>query len=125
MISRDMEIVRINVEHLLRFIGLSGNMVPLMYHVLLIIISFLVAWFCDWASRRLFIPIARRLTKYTEAQWDDILFNEKVLRSACHIIPAIVIWKLMPMIFYQHSVVQEILYHRDVYPHGSHLYRRF
>lgn len=109
MISRDMEIVRINVEHLLRFIGLSGNMVPLMYHVLLIIISFLVAWLCDWASRRLFIPIARRLTKYTEAQWDDILFNEKVLRSACHIIPAIVIWKLMPMIFYQHSVVQEIL----------------
>jgi miniconductance mechanosensitive channel len=55
------------------------------------------------------VPLVLKLTNKTQAQWDDVLFNERVLVSACHIVPAIVIWQLLPLVFYQYPVARELL----------------
>jgi miniconductance mechanosensitive channel len=49
------------------------------------------------------------LTRKTEAKWDDVIFSRKVLLSACSIIPAIVIWQLLPWTFYDFPTVREVL----------------
>ncbi|HRM57406.1 MAG TPA: mechanosensitive ion channel, partial [Prevotella sp.] len=40
---------------------------------------------------------------------DDVLFNKKVLTSACHIVPAVVIWSLMPLVYLEYPIFKEIL----------------
>ena len=55
------------------------------------------------------MPIVLRLTRKTEAKWDDVIFSRKVLLSACSIIPAIVIWQLLPWTFYDFPTVREML----------------
>ena len=55
------------------------------------------------------MPIVLRLTRKTEAKWDDVIFSRKVLLSACSIIPAIVIWQLLPWTFYDFPTVREVL----------------
>ncbi len=55
------------------------------------------------------VPLLLKFTSHTDIKWDDVIFNERVLRSACNIIPAIVIWALLPLIFYQFHIVREVL----------------
>lgn len=104
-----MENIRIFVEELISLTGLSGSAVPVLRHVLLVLIAILLAVLAGLLCRRIIVPIVRRLTAHTDAQWDDVLFGEKVLISACHIVPAIVIWQLLPLVFYQYPVVRELL----------------
>lgn len=100
-----MEEIRIFVEEL---IGLTGTIVPIVRHALLILVAILLAVLSDYLCRKLFVPAFLKVTSKTEAKWDDVLFNEKVLNSACHIVPAIVVWTLIPMVFYQIPLVSEI-----------------
>lgn len=104
-----MENIRIFVEELISLTGLSGSAVPVLRHVLLVLIAILLAVLAGLLCRRIIVPIVRRLTAHTDALWDDVLFGEKVLISACHIVPAIVIWQLLPLVFYQYPVVRELL----------------
>ena len=103
-----MEEIRIFVEELIGLTGLTGTIVPIVRHALLILVAILLAVLSDYLCRKLFVPAFLKVTSKTEAKWDDVLFNEKVLNSACHIVPAIVVWTLIPMVFYQIPLVSEI-----------------
>ena len=104
-----MEQIRIFVERIIQLCGVHGQMVPVTRHLLLAVVAILLAWLSDFLCRKIFVPIIVKLTKKSDAKWDDVLLNKTVLFSACHIIPAIVIWKLLPMVFYQFPVVEEQL----------------
>jgi len=103
------ENIKIFVEQLIGLTGLTGSMVPVLRHVLLVLIAFLLALLAGLLCRKIIVPVVKRLTAHTEARWDDVLFGERVLVSACHIVPAIVIWQLLPLVFYQYPVVREML----------------
>lgn len=104
-----MESIKIYVEDLLSMTGLTGTIIPVLRHVSMVLMAVLLAWLSDWLCRRLFVPLVLKLTAKTEFDWDDKLFNRSVLVSACHIVPAIVIWQLLPLVFYQYPVVFDIL----------------
>lgn len=104
-----MDHIRIFVEHFIGMIGVYGIAVPILRHLILIVVTILIAWFSDIICSKIFVPLLTRITSHTTVKWDDILFNEKFLHSACHIVPAIIVWALLPMTFYQHPIVREIL----------------
>lgn len=89
--------------------GLTGDVVPLLRHVLLVLIAIGLAALAGLLCRRIIVPLVRRVTEHTEATWDDVLLSERVLVSACHIVPAIVVWQLLPLVFYQFPVARELL----------------
>ena len=70
---------------------------------------FLLPFLSGWLCRKFLIPVVLKLTKKTEARWDDVMFSERVLKSACSIIPAIVIWQLLPWTFFDFPTVREVL----------------
>ena len=104
-----MESIKIYVEDLLSLTGLTGTIIPVLRHIAMVVVAVLLAWLSDWLCRRLLVPLVMKLTAKTEFDWDDQLFNRKVLVSACHIVPAIVIWQLLPWVFYQYPIVFDIL----------------
>jgi len=104
-----MENIRIFVEHLIRLTGITGHYVPIVRHALLVLVAVLLAWLSNVVCVRVFIPLVQKLTKKTTAKWDDVLFGRDVLTKACHIVPAIVIWELLPLVFYQFPTVREAL----------------
>ena len=103
-----MNAVKLFVETLLSQLGLSASYVPLVRHVVLVMIAILLAWFVGWVFKQ-FIPLVTRLTRRTETKWDDALLNERVLRSFCQIVPAVVIWQLLPSVFFEYPTVREVL----------------
>lgn len=104
-----LEQIRIFVEDVILSLGVHGHAVPVLRHVLLTVVALLLALVAELICRYVFVPLILKIVKRTEAKWDDVIFDYKVLKVACRIVPALVIWKLMPLVFYQIPVVQEAL----------------
>ena len=94
-----MEEIQIWIEQLVEACGVTGDTVNFVTHTILVLLAFALAFLAGWLCSKLLIPIVLRLTKKTETKWDDVMFNERVLKSACSIVPAIVIWQLLPWTF--------------------------
>ncbi len=103
-----MEEIRKFVEELIKVLGVTVN-TGMLSHFLLTVIAILLAMIAGILCRKILVPIILKITEKTEVTWDDVLFNKKVLISACHIVPAIVIWKLMPLVYFEYPIFKEIL----------------
>lgn len=105
-----MEGIRILVEQFINTCGLHGSSVPIVRHILLALVAISLAALSYGITKRIVIPIINKLTTKTKAKWDDVIFNKDVLSRACQVIPAIVIFELLPLVFYQNPFVREVLY---------------
>lgn len=104
-----MEAIKTILERLIGLTGLTGDYVPMVRYMILVVVAFLLAWLAGWLCRSLLVPLLTKVTRKTEAKWDDVIFSEKVLASACRIIPAIVIWALLPLVFFEYPKVAEVV----------------
>lgn len=104
-----METIKTSLEQMISLTGLTGDYVPMVRYAILVIVAFLLAWLAGWLARKVFVPLLMKVTQKTEAKWDDVIFSEKVLASASRIIPAIVIWGLLPLVFYEYPKVAEVV----------------
>ena len=104
-----METITIYVKHLIDLCGIQGAAVPYVSHTVMVIVAILLAAAAGLLCRKLITPLLLKLTARTEVRWDDVIFNERVLNSASSIVPAIVIWGLLPMTFYDFPLIQEVL----------------
>ena len=103
-----MEKIKIFVEELINWCGLTGAFVPYVRYLILIVIAVVLSALAGYICRK-FIPLITRLTKKTPSQWDEVLFNQRVLRSASNVVPAIVIWQLLPLVFFEFPLLREVL----------------
>lgn len=104
-----MEIITVYVERLIALMGITGDALPVVSHSVMVVVAILLAAAVGLACRKIIVPLLLKLTAKTEVKWDDIIFNEQVLLSASSVIPAIVIWQLLPMTFFDLPVVREVL----------------
>jgi miniconductance mechanosensitive channel len=100
-----MEEIRRFVDEMITWAGITGDYVPMLRHILLTITAILLAMLSDFLCRKIVVPLISKITEKTEASWDDVLLNKKVLTSACHIVPAVVIWSLMPLIYLEYPPI--------------------
>ncbi|MBQ9672288.1 MAG: mechanosensitive ion channel [Prevotella sp.] len=103
-----MEKIKIYVEELINLCGLTGDWVPYVRHLVLVLVAVILSFLAGYICRK-FIPLIHKLTARTSSRWDDALLNDRVLRSASRIVPAVVIWQLLPLVFYEFPTVREVL----------------
>ncbi|RRD02208.1 mechanosensitive ion channel family protein [Prevotella sp. OH937_COT-195] len=104
-----MEKIVLIVEHLINICGITGSAVPVVRHALLVLITILLAAGTGYICRKIIVPLVIKATKKTNTKWDDILLNRRALISASHIVPAVVVWLLLPWVFFQFHTVQMVL----------------
>ena len=66
-----------------------------------VVMGFIVAidFVSDFVCRQLLLRVVKRIVARTKATWDDILFEDRVLRRLCHIVPPVLIYFLLPLAF--------------------------
>ncbi len=104
-----MDVIKINVEQLVNAMGLTGSYFQIVEHIILVAITAILAWGSEYVCRKLLTPTILRLTNRVGFKWSDIIFNMDMLKAACRIIPAIVVWKLLPVAFNSFDTVMIIL----------------
>ena len=97
------------VEDFLRWIGLDSSVVAFVRHVVLVVVTIFLAWGIYLIGRRVLVPLILRLERKTKAKWVHHLFNRDVLISASRILPAIWVASVLPLVFFEYPVVEEIL----------------
>lgn len=83
-------------------IGLTEQIAGIAFVVVL-------AWIADFICRRLIVPPVRAIVRKTPVTWDDHLLSDRVLDDMCHIIPALVVNLLIPLVFTTTPLLQSFL----------------
>ena len=104
-----MEGIKVYLERAIGMMGVGGDYVPMVRYGILVVLAFALAWLAGWACRRFLVPVVLKITRRTDAKWDDVLFSRRVLLSASHIVPAVVVWTLLPLVFYEYPRVEDIV----------------
>ena len=90
------------IEHILVSLNVEYTAAYIIRHALLVVIVFVFAFLAGFLCRKVLVPLVIKLTSKTNIEWDSILFDKAVLYTACNIVPAVVIWKLLPKVFFQY-----------------------
>ena len=104
-----MEGIKVYLERAIGMMGVGGDYVPMVRYGILVVLAFALAWLAGWVCRRFLVPVVLKITRRTDAKWDDVLFSKRVLLSASHIVPAVVVWTLLPLVFYEYPRVEDIV----------------
>lgn len=96
------------IEELLAYTTLSGGWLSFVTMFALCAVTALVAWLVYMLCIKVVAPLLVRITKHTDMIWDDYLLNPQVLHSACNVVPAIVVWQMLPPLFIAHPVIQTL-----------------
>ena len=89
-------------ETILRWLGALGiansdsNWV---YWTIALVAIALIILLANVLCRYVVIPLVKKITKRTQSSWDDIIFNDMLLRDIAHLVPPIIIAMLIPMAF--------------------------
>lgn len=97
------------IEHLLASTSLTGGWLSFVTLSVLCATVVVIAWLVYMLCVKVLAPVTVRITRRTDVVWDDYLLNPQVLRAACHVVPAIVVWLLMPPLFFAHPIIQALL----------------
>lgn len=101
-----MENLKIYIEEIISLTGLADDYVPIVRYGILVVMAFIVAWLAGAICRYWLVPLMLKVTNKTDVKWDDVIFSEQVLTSVTRIIPAIVIWVLLPLVFFEYPKVE-------------------
>lgn len=96
------------IEELLAYTTLSGGWLSFVTMFALCAVTALVAWLVYMLCIKIVTPLLVRITKHTDMIWDDYLLNPQVLHSACNVVPAIVVWQMLPPLFIAHPMIQTL-----------------
>lgn len=96
------------IEELLASTTLSGGWLSFVTMFALCAVIALVAWLVYMLCIKVVAPLLVRITKHTDMIWDDYLLNPQVLHSACNVVPAIVVWQMLPPLFVANPVIQTL-----------------
>ncbi|MFT4522512.1 MAG: miniconductance mechanosensitive channel [Bacteroidia bacterium] len=72
----------------------------------LLILAVLILW---WITKTILYAFIPKLTAKTETVWDDIIFNKRVVKSLATLIPAIILYQSLPILFKDSSGVLPII----------------
>ena len=70
--------------------------------LVLVSISLSIIFLLDFVIRKIIRSIFSKIAYRTKTDFDDIMINHKVPRNIAHIVPVVLIYNIIPNIFYKH-----------------------
>jgi miniconductance mechanosensitive channel len=70
--------------------------------LVLVVISLSIILLLDFLIRKIIRTIFSKIADRTKTDFDDIMINHKVPRNIAHIVPIVLIYNIIPNIFYEH-----------------------
>lgn len=87
------------LQQLLESLNINTHLAQGTDRILIITFILLIAYMADFICRRGLVGLIRKVTQRTKATWDDLIFNNKVMNNFCHLIPPVLIYTFLPLVF--------------------------
>lgn len=79
--------------------GVSDGILGWVYPLTAFFAIGLFSYLCAAAFRYVIMPVVQRITETTKAKWDDYLFNHRVMKAFCRVIPPVIWYVALPLFF--------------------------
>ena len=93
---------------LLDRIGIETDDINAIHWILTILCISLLLYVSSIVCQKIAIPICNRITRSTQAKWDEIIFNAATLKNICNLIVGITLTAALPMLAYRESLLYGI-----------------
>ena len=90
---------------LLNRIGVETDSINAIHWISVILCIVLLFYVTSFICQKIIIPITNRITRKTQARWDELIFNNTTLKSACNLIVGIALTAILPVFTYEHSML--------------------
>lgn len=104
-----MEIIITFIKNLLLSLGLEDSTFNILYYVSMVVTAAFLATLSYYICRKIIVPLIIKLILRTNIKWASELFNNTILYTTCWIAPLAVIWNLLSKVFFQCSLVENVL----------------
>ncbi len=104
-----MEKISQYIESFIDWCGVEQSYLYVGSHLLLVGIALVVAWMAYALCMRLMVPALTKLAGKTKVTWDDILLCPRTLKMCFRMVPVAILCVLLPLIFYRHPDIREVL----------------
>ena len=94
-------------------IGILADSQSWLYWVITLSCIAVVVYVVHLLCSKLIIPMLRKLTNKTTSSWDDILFNDTLLKDISRLVPPILIAVLLPIVFVEGNDTLDFLLRVD------------
>ncbi|MCF8299384.1 MAG: mechanosensitive ion channel family protein [Saprospiraceae bacterium] len=80
------------------------------FGILIIIISIvIISLISNYITKNIILRVLRAVTRRTKTNWDDIIYQRKVFNKLSHLVPAILIYFLIPFALYEYKLWMKIV----------------
>lgn len=90
-------------------LGLGGDLVFVLSRVTVILAILAVAVVGNLLGKLIIRSVVGRIVTRTRTQWDDVIYKRGVLNRLSHLVPAIIVYVLSPVIFPEVEIVPELV----------------
>lgn len=87
------------VYNRLAALGLVSDTASFLDNIVVLLLIVVVAMAIDYLCRYIVLDMFKRLARRTRNQWDDLIVERKIINKLMHIIPAVLIYVLLPLAF--------------------------
>lgn len=89
--------------------GVSDDILGWVYPLTAFFAIGLLSYLCTAAFRFVVMPVVQKVTETTKAKWDDYLFNHRVMKAFRRIIPPVIWYVSLPIVFVHSPQLLEFL----------------
>ena len=90
---------------LLDRIGVGTNNIGVIHWIAIVSCIILLFYAGCFICQKIVIPISSRITRKTQAKWDDIIFNATTLKNICNLVMGIALTAALPMLTYEGTML--------------------
>lgn len=87
------------IDKILTALGCSNDLADTADRWVILLFIVLLAIAVDYTIRHIILRVVRKIVSKTRASWDDIIFEDVVMRRLCNIVTPILIYTLLPIAF--------------------------
>lgn len=80
-------------------LGIINDSATELNNAIVLLIIILITILIDYICRYIFLGMFKRLAKRTRNQWDDLIVERKIINKLMHMIPAILVYVMLPIAF--------------------------
>ena len=87
------------IDNLLVDWGVALNIIIYLRVLILLIVMILIAYIAFWITKKIIINYIYKFIRRTPMKWDDIFADHKTFDSVAHIVPAVIVKVIAPVLF--------------------------
>jgi miniconductance mechanosensitive channel len=80
-------------------LGIAASYLPVIYWSVVTLVIVGVIYLSNVLCHGFIVPLVRKVTQKTQVEWDDTILNNNVMKTACALVPPVILIILLPIFF--------------------------